>query len=162
MHPSDCSSEALQSVLAALPGTLEVSIWIILQFWVYPLSTFFRNLTISIGFTGNTMNKTVQTSWCFAHTVQHSTLKLQQTDSQPYGELFTLASTLRKSCNCGKVNDMLPPKKLQEAQLLVCSFREEVKYSFNKLHRNSEGDKQLTASAQARCWLIVRLEITPF
>lgn len=65
--------------------------------------------------------------------VQHSTFKLGQTDGRPYGELFTLASTLRKSCSCGNVNDMLPLTELLEAELLVCSFLEEVKYSFNKL-----------------------------
>lgn len=80
MHPSDCSSRAPRSVLAALWESLEVSI-------------------------------------CLAHCaglyiVQHSTLKLRQTDGRPYGELFTLARTLRKSCDCGKVNDTLPPTKL--------------------------------------------------
>lgn len=54
-------------------------------------------------------------------------------DSQPHGDLFTLASTLRKSCNCDKVTDMLPLTKLQEGELHVCSLREEVKHSFNKL-----------------------------
>lgn len=59
---------------------------------------------------------------------------LQQTVGQSYGELFTLASTLRKSYNCGKVNDTVPLTKLFGAQLLVCSFWGGVKYSLNKLN----------------------------
>lgn len=62
-----------------------------------------------------------------------------QTDSRPYGELFTLASTLRKSCSCGKVNDTLASTKPPWAELLVCSFwRREVKHSFSKLRPHTK------------------------
>lgn len=37
---------------------------------------------------------------------------LQHKDGLTPGCLFTLASTLRKSCNCGKVTDTLPRTKL--------------------------------------------------
>lgn len=84
------------------------------------------------------MNKTEHSFTDVLHTLYVSSTILQQTAGQSSGELFILASTLRKSYNCGKANDMVLLTKLLEAKLLVCSFGGEVKYSLNELNTATE------------------------